>query len=130
MLTRLKEAELQADTRANNVRVLDAALVPGVPKSPRLFLNLLIGVVIALVGGLGLAFLVDALDNTVKSQEQLEGYGLTFLGIVPSLKSMRGKRGVPRELENPDRCVIDHPNSTLAECVRTIRTNLLYGTGT
>ena len=28
MLTRLKEAELQADTRANNVRVLDAALVP------------------------------------------------------------------------------------------------------
>ena len=39
---------------------------------------------------------------------------------------MRGKRGVPRELENPDRCVIDHPNSTLAECVRTIRTNLLF----
>ena len=121
MEARLKEAQLQAQTRANNVRVLDAALVPSVPISPRTFLNLVLASVLALLGGLGLAFLVDRLDNTVKNQEQLEAYGLTFLGIIPTVRTGRGK-----EVINPDRCVIDHPNSTAAECVRTIRTNLLF----
>ncbi|MEE2757535.1 MAG: polysaccharide biosynthesis tyrosine autokinase [Myxococcota bacterium] len=128
MLSRLKEAQLQAEARANNVRVLDAALVPKAPIRPRLFLNLAVALVLSVFGGIGLAFLVDRLDNTVKSQEQLEAFGLTFLGIVPSVRSVRGKGGMPKALENPDRCVIDHPNSTLAECVRIIRTNLLFMT--
>ncbi|MGC6416609.1 MAG: GumC family protein [Bradymonadia bacterium] len=128
MLGRLKEAQLQAEARANNVRILDAALVPQRPIRPRLLLNLAVAAILSLFGGIGLAFLVDRLDNTVKSQEHLESYGLTFLGIVPSVRSVRGKGGVPKVIENPDRCVIDHPNSTLAECVRIIRTNLLFMT--
>lgn len=122
METRLKEAQLQAQTRANNVRVLDAALVPTVPIAPRTFLNLVFATILALLGGLGLAFLVDRLDNTVKNQEQLEAYGLTFLGIIPTMRNVRGTK-IPI---NADRCVIDHPTSTAAECVRTIRTNLLF----
>ena len=35
---------------------------------------------------------------------------------------------MPRGIGDPDRCVIDHPSSTLAECVRIIRTNLLFMT--
>ena len=128
MLSRLKEAQLQAEARANNIRVLDAALVPGSPVRPRLIFNLAVALVLAVFGGVGLAFLIDRLDNTVKNQDQLLAYGLTFLGIVPSVRSMRGKGGVPRGIANPDRCVIDHPNSTLAECVRIIRTNLLFMT--
>ncbi len=126
MLGRLKEAELQAQSRANNVRVLDAALVPSSPKSPRLLLNLIVAALLSLIGGLGLALLVERLDNSVKTQEQLEAYGLTFLGIIPSFKALRGRGGLPKGGGNPDRCVIDHPNSTAAECVRTIRTNLLF----
>ena len=126
MLGRLKEAELQAQSRANNVRVLDAALVPSSPKSPRLILNLMVAALLAFIGGLGLALLVERLDNSIKTQEQLESYGLTFLGIIPSFKALRGRGGLPRAGGNPDRCVIDHPNSTAAECVRTIRTNLLF----
>jgi capsular exopolysaccharide synthesis family protein len=128
MLSRLKEAELQAEARANNIRVLDAALVPSRPVKPRMLINLSVAAILALFGGIGLAFLVHRLDNTVKSQQDLEAFGLTFLGIVPSIRSIRGKGGVPRTVENPDRCVIDHPNSTLAECVRIIRTNLLFMT--
>jgi len=126
MLGRLKEAQLQADSRANNVRVLDKALVPTTPVRPRPILNLAVAILLGLVGAIGLAFLVERLDNTVKSQAHLEGYGLTFLGIVPSARSVRGRGGMPKVIGDPDRCVIDHPNSTLAECVRIIRTNLLF----
>lgn len=126
LLGRLKEAEMQADARANNVRVLDEALVPGSPAHPRLLLNLAIAALVALLGGIGLAFLVDQLDSTVKNQDQLEHeFGLTFLGIIPSIRNARlkGKDGTPL---NPDRYVLDNPRSTVAECVRTIRTNLLF----
>ncbi|MCA9538573.1 MAG: polysaccharide biosynthesis tyrosine autokinase, partial [Myxococcales bacterium] len=125
MLMRLKEAQLQAEARANNVRVLDPALVPRSPSSPRLLLNLAVAAVLALMGGIGLAFLVDRLDQTVKTQEQLEAFGLTFLGIIPSIRGLTGglfKSGNG----NPDRYVLENPNSTAAECVRTIRTNLLF----
>ncbi len=125
---RLKEAELQAESRANNVRVLDTALTPTMPVAPRLMLNLAVALVLSLVGGVGLAFLVDQLDSTVKNQEQLEReFGLTFLGIIPSIRSARSRGGLGSgPIENTDRYVLDNPHSTVAECVRTIRTNLLF----
>lgn len=122
MNLRLKEAQLQAESNANNVRILDTALVPTAPVSPRLMINLAVAVLISLVGGLGLAFLVEQLDSSVKSQEQLEKeFGLTFLGIIPSMRDAKGAM-----VRNPDRYVLENPNSTVAECVRTVRTNLLF----
>lgn len=120
---RLKEAEMQADSKANNVRIIDKALKPGAPVSPRLMLNLAVAVLLSLLGGFGLAFLVEQLDSSVKSQEQLErDFGLTFLGIIPSI---RGVKGVTPG-RGTDRYILENPNSTAAECVRTIRTNLLF----
>lgn len=122
MQLRLKEAQLQADSNANNVRVLDLALVPSAPVSPRLMINLAVALLISLVGGFGLAFLVEQLDRSVKNQEQLEReFGLTFLGVIPSMRDAKGAM-----VRNPDRYVLENPNSTVAECVRTVRTNLLF----
>lgn len=122
MELRLKEAQLQADSNANNVRVLDLALVPSRPVSPRLMINLAVAVMISLVGGFGLGFLVEQLDSSVKNQEQLEReFGLTFLGVIPSMRDAKGAA-----VRNPDRYVLENPNSTVAECVRTVRTNLMF----
>jgi capsular exopolysaccharide synthesis family protein len=126
---RLTEAELQAKQRANNVSILDRALVPTVAASPRLFVNLSVALVLGLLGALGLALLVDSLDASVKSQEQIEQLGLTFLGIIPTVRGLKGVKKHRFEGTgnvNPDRYVLDHPHSTAAECVRTIRTNLLF----
>lgn len=129
---RLKEAQLQAEARANNVRILDAALVPDRPVSPRLALNLSVALVLALFGGIGLALLVESLDSSVKNQDQLEKeMGLTFLGMVPKIKQQRGKKANRFEASgpvDPDRYVLEYPHSTAAECVRTVRTNLLFMT--
>ena len=127
IMVRLKESELQAELRANNVRVLDHAMVPAAPVYPRPLLNLVIAAFLALVSGVGLAFLVENLDTSIKSQAQLENeLGLTFLGIIPSVQPSRRRRFESPIPVNSDRYVIDFPKSTLAECVRTIRTNLLF----
>ncbi len=123
MLDRITEAELQAQTRTNNVSALDAALVPQAPVSPRLSVNLAVALVLSVIGGLALVLLVERLDNSVKSQEQVEHYGLTFLGVIPQVQPTSLFKGQGRDT---DRYVLDNPNSTAAECVRTIRTNLLF----
>ena len=127
MQLRLKEAELQAQTTANNVRLLEVALTPYVPIAPRLSKNLLI----AIFGWAALSFLVimlfDFLDRTLKSQLQLaELYQLTPLGSLPLIE--RGRRPQKNEavVKQSELYVMENPNSTIAECVRTIRTNFLF----
>lgn len=127
MQLRLKEAELQAQTTANNVRILESALYPQSPISPRLSKNLLI----AFFGWSILSFLVllifDYMDRTLKSQLQLmELYQLTPLGSLPLIE--RGKRPLRNEamVRQSELYVMENPNSTIAECVRTIRTNFLF----
>ena len=81
---------------------------------------LLVGLAAAVVA----AFLADHLDNTVKSQEQIEQViGLPFLGIVPGIT---GDKGARLEDVERDKFVLSHPRSSVAECCRTIRTNLLF----
>lgn len=129
ILVRLKEAELQSKTRANNIRILDTALVPSRAVSPRLTVNMAAAALLALIGGIGLALIVDNLDASVKSQEMLEGeLGLTFLGLVPLIQPNRKPKhkDEPQGSVNPDRYVLDYPKSTAAECVRTVRTNLMF----
>ena len=127
MELRLKEAELQAQTTANNVRILELASAPHHPIAPRLSKNLLI----ALFGWVGLSFLLimlfDLLDRTLKSQLQLaELYQLTPLGSLPLIE--RGRRPQRNEavVKQSELYVMENPHSTIAECVRTIRTNFLF----
>lgn len=128
LLVRLKEAELQTEADANNVRLLDAAQPPLLPVYPRLMLNVAVAAFLSLLGGLALAFLLELLDRTVKSQEELEQrYGLTFLGIMPTVGAGRSDShfeggGSGRV----DHYILENPSSTAAEHVRTIRTSLLF----
>lgn len=127
MQVRLKEAELQAQTTANNVRLLEGALSPTIPIFPRLSRNLLI----SLFGWSVLSFLVlllfDLMDRSLKTQLQFaELYKLTPLGSLPLIE--RGKRPQKNEavVRQSELYVMENPQSTIAECVRTIRTNFLF----
>jgi succinoglycan biosynthesis transport protein ExoP len=80
--------------RTSNVRVADRARVPRSPSSPRKKLNLLLALFFGLFGGVGLAFLMDYLDNTVKTSEDVEKYGgLPTLGVVPEFDPEAYKKG-------------------------------------
>ena len=113
---RLKDVDLASLLRTNNVRLLDAAEIPGAPTSPNLRFALLLGLALGLALGVGCAFLLEQLDNTVKGQEDLERITRTaFLGIIPAVRE-----------QEVDLFIHKKPKSPVAECLRTVRTNLLF----
>ncbi|MHB8094345.1 MAG: GumC family protein [Candidatus Aminicenantales bacterium] len=70
--------------RTSNIRVVDRARVPVRPSSPNKKRNLILALLLGLSGGVGLAFLFDFLDNSIKTSEDVEKYAsLPTLGVVP-----------------------------------------------
>ncbi|MEZ0314468.1 MAG: GumC family protein [Myxococcota bacterium] len=122
VLNRQKEADLTRMLRVNNVRVLENAIAPNAPIRPRTKMNIAVGVVAGLLLGLVAAFIVDLLDNTLKSQEQVERLlRVPFLGIVPAIKGQGSDTDTTR-----DHFIVEYPRSSVAECCRTLRTNLMF----
>jgi capsular exopolysaccharide synthesis family protein len=120
VLKRLKDIELSGLLRTSNVRVLDTARPILAPVKPNVRRNLMMGLVMGLLAGLGMAFLLELLENSVATQADVEErLGLAFLGVVPRIEGDRA----PRER---DLFVHREPKSSVAECCRAIRTNLLF----
>jgi len=144
-----KQNEIQVSSqlgglRTSNIKIVDRALVPSGPFTPNVRRNLLMALLVGLFGGLGVIFLVEYLDNTVKGPEDVEKLaGLPSLGIIPYLSAEGGKKNdvhgfrsygteedkpgdVPpavREIE-----LINHlyPKFSIAEDYRTVRTSILF----
>ncbi|MEM6732754.1 MAG: polysaccharide biosynthesis tyrosine autokinase, partial [Myxococcota bacterium] len=126
VLKRQKETDLTTLLNVNNVRKFEAAKAPTVPIKPKPSRNLTMSLFLGLALGVGLAFLIDMLDNTVKSQKQVEEQvDIPFLGIVPMIKLGRGPRK-PDDSPARDHYILENPRSAVAECTRTIRTNLMF----
>jgi len=132
LLQRLKEAGVSAGLKSNNFRIVDAARAPSSPIEPNIPRNLLFAMVLGLASGVGLAFLLEGLDNTVRTTEQAQMLsGLASLGMIP-LGSKTARDG-----PNPKRLVIAsskeavelvtqvRPQSQMAESYRALRTSLL-----
>jgi succinoglycan biosynthesis transport protein ExoP len=133
VLGRLKESGIAQQLNTNNVRRLDDAEVPGYPVRPNARNNMALGLAIGLFGGLGLAFLLEFLDRTIKTQEDIErDIQVPFLGIIPVIsqdgeKGPREKDAKPLPANRPKELyALDYPKSAVAECCRGIRTNLLF----
>ncbi len=106
--------------KANNVRIMDAAEVPKKPIRPNKRLNIFLSVVVGLVGGTGLAFFFEYLDNTLKTAEDVEKFTqFPFLGSVPTIE------GKYSELEK-DKFVHLYTKTPISESYRAIRTSLMF----
>jgi capsular exopolysaccharide synthesis family protein len=122
VLKRLKDTELSGMLRTNNARVLDAARPSLAPLRPNVRNNLALGLLLGLLVGFGLAFVLDQLDNTVKTQADVEErIGVPFLGFFPRVAESNDEPAHERDLY-----VFRHPKSPVAEACRAIRTNLLF----
>ncbi|MFZ0866148.1 MAG: polysaccharide biosynthesis tyrosine autokinase [Candidatus Sulfotelmatobacter sp.] len=128
LLQRLKEATLEAGLRSDNIRVVDSARVPLVPSSPDIPRNLAIGFILGLSGGIGLAFLLESLDNTVRTPEQAElASGLPSLGVVPQFlrADTRSLQPAKLSLAKVELVAYYRPKSEAAESYRSLRTSIL-----
>lgn len=116
LVLKAKEKGVTENTQKVNVWMTQVAQTPKAPIKPRTLRNLLLGMILGLFGGIGCAFFVEYLDNTVKDPEEVERrFGLSVLGVVELLK--KGK--------NPDEEAVLQPASSFAESYKSLRTAVL-----
>ncbi len=133
-----KESLLSANLegmRTSNIKIVDRAEVPLIPVSPDKKLNFLLAVLLGLSGGIFLAFVVDALDNSIKSPEEVEKlFRLPVLGVTPNLNGAASdaygryygkKKRKGGGNTSPELIVIKDPESQFAELIKTITTSIL-----
>lgn len=114
----LRLAEIQS---TSNIVQLDTAEIPRAPVRPNVLQNTILGAVIGFMLGIGIVFLIDFLDDTVKSPTEAER-----LAQVPVI-SMLGRRQTGKQKEDESELVtISNPRSPFAEAFRDLRTALLF----
>jgi capsular exopolysaccharide synthesis family protein len=132
LLQKLKEAGVTAGLRSNNIREVDIARTPASPAEPNIPRNLGFGFVLGLTSGIGLAFLLEGVDNTVRTPEQAQAVsGLPSLGMIPlgpkSTSESGAKSGlaVASSKGSIELITQSRPLSQMAESYRALRTSLL-----
>ena len=135
LMQKLKEAGLLAGLSSTNVHIVDPASPPLRPFTPDIPRNLGIGFLVGLTSGVALAFVVEALDSTVRTPDQAEAItSLPSLGVVPFEKNRLlgaakiGRRLLPSGVQSGHETAVlayTRPNSEIAEAYRALRTSIL-----
>ena len=115
LLQRYKEVGVAGGIGSAPVSIVDRAQVPGGPFSPNILLNLLIGLVFGLLVGLGSAFALEYLYDTIKTREDVRTkLGLACLGAIPKTA---GKESFIEELKDP-RSIVSEAYSAVVAALR------------
>ncbi len=108
-------------TSVNLLSVVEPAIAPGEPASPRPLINAALAAVLALLVLVAVSFIRDYLDDTVKGSEDLEELvGLPVLGQVARFE------GTPEHSEIYRVVTLVYPRSAAAESFRVLRTNVEF----
>jgi len=119
LLKRAKETSVSEELQTSNIRIVDSAEVPKAPIRPKKAQNIILACFLGVLTGFGIAFLLEYLDSTIKTAEDIELYvKLPFLGYVPSLK-----KGM---IKDADLICYSQQASTIAEAFRSIRTSIIF----
>ncbi len=107
-------------SRPGDVSIVEAATIPSVPVKPHVLLNTLMAAVIGLLLAGGAALLIEYLDDTVKSPEDLEASGLPALGGVARFHRPK----------DPSENLVAGSGSQrhFSEAYRVLRTNVQFST--
>ena len=118
LLQRYKMVGASSDARPNNITIIDRAQVPGGAYSPNGVRNLAIGLFLGLLLGVALALLLEFLDDTIKTPEDVEQkLRLSVLGIIPRLGAKQSVATAAQDLRSP-----------FSEAYRSVRTALQFST--
>ena len=110
-----------------NIKVIDEAIASDEAVEPRKMLNVLIGAFGGGMLGLLFVFILESMDNKIKTHDDIKKYlKIKTLGIIPlnSIDSdIRGKKySKINETEGINIKILDDPNSVVSESIRMIRT--------
>ena len=131
LLQKQREVQIAQGDKGSEVRIENYSRVPRAPVGPARLRNVLIALALSLVAGIGLAFLLDFLDDTVKSLDDVDRYiHLPALAMIPaSGRSGARLKGLPQANAGPQEstalAMVDDVRSPIAESYRHLRTSLL-----
>jgi len=118
-----KYDQLQVDTSLQHAgaSLVESASLPGIPVRPTPIRNALLAVLLGLFVGVGLAFLFEYLDDSVKSPDDLERHapGLPFLGAIPTVSDWRNR-------DRARAITLEAPHSPASEAYRALRTSVQF----
>ena len=133
---RQKEQELALSSgRPNNISITNRATTPQGPVGPQRMRNIIIALLASLAAGIGLAFLLDYLDDSVRTSEDVGRHlGLPTLALIPHHSVGKGsavtglipKNGNGSDSGGTSLVTLDDRNSPMAEAYRHLRTSLLF----
>jgi non-specific protein-tyrosine kinase len=117
LLEQYEQTRIREAIRANTLSIVEPAVYPEAPSKPNRLLNIILGFMVGLIGGVGLAFLFENLDSTLYTTKQVEkATQLTALGQIPNIKVHKQTLSV-------------NGNSIYREAFRRLRTNIFMQDG-
>jgi polysaccharide chain length determinant protein (PEP-CTERM system associated) len=90
LLERLGQSEvskqMEIEDKATTFRIIEPAILPTLPVSPNRKMMIIAGIVIGILGGFALIFILDYVDDSVKTIDILKSFGLPVLAIIPTIQ--------------------------------------------
>jgi tyrosine-protein kinase Etk/Wzc len=125
LLQKHEEARIAKASTISNIKVVDPAITPDEPLKPKKKKNLLLGLLVGLMFGVGAAFFMDYLDDTIKDEEEAKrALAWPMLAVVPAIEHTGDD---PLDLFRSDALVVhNQPQSSVSEAFRGLRTAIHF----
>lgn len=117
LLQRYKEIGVAGGVGVNNISVVDPAITPDKPSSPKLVLNMAISLLVGMIFGVGIALLLEQIDQGIVDPAEVEPFfGLPLLGTIPKITDQSA-------IES-----LDDMKSVISEAYLSLEANLSFAT--
>lgn len=121
MLSKVFVEEVKSMMNTEDVKIMDEAQVPKFPVSPKVSLNIIIAAFLGFITSLGIIFLMEYLDKTIKTENDVAKYlGISLLASVPFFQHRGSTNKYSSIFVNRD------PKSPISEIFRSLRTNIKF----